>query len=126
MVVTTHGRALLFIRNDIESNYLLIAEIKLKYPFIHFQELVISQNKFSKLVPSVGVFVISSIDNSLIFEVEKFEVNQWTEALAKSKYNEIERGKLAAYESQVSLKEPVVIKNSHHQLIILHVHHQNF
>ncbi|MGR5503950.1 hypothetical protein ACQKP3_24880, partial [Vibrio sp. DNB22_10_4] len=74
------------------------------------QELVISQNKFSKLVPSVGVFVISSIDNSLIFEVEKFEVNQWTEALAKSKYNEIERGKLAAYESQVSLKEPVVIK----------------
>lgn len=110
LVVTTHGRALLFIRNDIESNYLLIAEIKLKYPFIHFQELVISQTKFSKLVPSVGVFVISSIDNSLIFEVEKFEVNQWTEALAKSKYNEIERGKLAAYESQVSLKEPVVIK----------------
>ena len=37
LVVTTHGRALLFIRNDIESNYLLIAEIKLKYPFIHFQ-----------------------------------------------------------------------------------------
>ena len=53
-------------------------------------------------------------------------MNQWTEALAKSKYNEIERGKLAAYESQVSLKEPVVIKNSHHQLIILHVHHQTF
>lgn len=110
LVVTTHGRALLFIRNDIETNYTLLAEIKLKYPFIHFQELVISQNKFSKLVPSVGVFVISSIDNSLIFEVEKFEVNQWTEALAKSKYNEIERDKLAAYESQTSLKEPVVIK----------------
>ncbi|CAI5757200.1 unnamed protein product [Candida verbasci] len=94
MVVTSHGRALIFTRNDIDANYKLILEIQLKYPFIHFQELVSSQNKFSKLLPTVGVFVISSTESSFVFEVEKFEVNQWTEVLFKAKTNEIERGKL--------------------------------
>ncbi|RCK62991.1 Serine/threonine-protein kinase PKH2 [Candida viswanathii] len=108
MVVTTHGRALLFIRDESESGYLLLAEIRLKYPFIHFQELVASQSKLSKMLPSVGVFVISSIENSLVFEVETFEVNPWTEALAKSKFNEIERQKLAEYESQQTKKDVIV------------------
>ncbi|KAI5961400.1 PKH1 [Candida pseudojiufengensis] len=94
MVVTTHGRALVFARKDLESPYKLILEVQLKYPFIRFQELVTPQTKFSKLLPSVGVFVITSIDSSYVFEVEKYEVNQWTEALAKSKTNEIEREKL--------------------------------
>ncbi|KAI5954643.1 PKH1 [Candida jiufengensis] len=94
MVVTTHGRALVFARKDLESPYKLILEVKLKYPFIRFQELVTPQTKFSKLLPSVGVFLITSIDSSYIFEVEKYEVNQWTEALAKGKTNEIEREKL--------------------------------
>lgn len=108
MVVTTHGRALLFTRDEGESNFILLAEVRLKYPFIHFQELVSSQSKLSKMLPSVGVFVISSIDNSLVFEVETFEVNPWTEALAKSKFNELEREKLAEYESQQSKKDTIV------------------
>lgn len=108
MVVTTHGRALLFARDDTESNFILLAEVRLKYPFIHFQELVSTQTKLSKMLPSVGVFVISSIDTSLVFEVETFEVNPWTEALAKSKFNEIERDKLAEYESQQTKIEAIV------------------
>ncbi|KAL6451005.1 PKH2 Serine/threonine-protein kinase PKH2 [Candida maltosa Xu316] len=108
MVITTHGRALIFTRDDNEASYVLLVEVKLKYPFIHFQELVSPQNKFSKLLPTVGIFVISSVNTSLIFEVETYEVNQWTEALAKSKSNEIERLKLEDWEKEqaASKKEP--------------------
>ena len=40
--------------------------------------------------------------------METFEVNPWTEALAKSKFNELEREKLAEYESQQSKKDTIV------------------
>lgn len=55
MIVTTHGRALVFARKDLESEYEVILSIQLKYPFIKFQELVSAQNRFSKMLPSVGV-----------------------------------------------------------------------
>ncbi|KAK6463986.1 hypothetical protein DFJ63DRAFT_284266 [Scheffersomyces coipomensis] len=91
MVITTHGRALIFFRDDKETNYRLISEVKLKYPFIQFKELVSSSNKFQKLLPSTGIFAIESSNTTLVFEVEKYEVTTWTEALAKAKYNQLER-----------------------------------
>lgn len=94
MIVTTHGRALVFARKDLESEYEVILSIQLKYPFIKFQELVSAQNRFSKMLPSVGVFTITSTELTYVFEVEKFEVTQWTEALSKSRTNELERERL--------------------------------
>ncbi|EGW32513.1 uncharacterized protein SPAPADRAFT_153551 [Spathaspora passalidarum NRRL Y-27907] len=96
MVITTHGRCLICHRQEETSEYALIYEIKLKYPFIHFQELVnrSSSNKFSQALPTTGTFVISSLQTSFIFEVESQELNQWTEALTKAKLNEIEREKV--------------------------------
>ncbi|RLV94768.1 Serine/threonine-protein kinase PKH2 [Spathaspora sp. JA1] len=97
MVVTTHGRCLICHRQEEDSDYSMIYEIKLKYPFIHFQELVnsnTSSNKFSRILPTTSTFVISSLQTSFVFEVESQELNQWTEALAKAKLNEIEREKL--------------------------------
>lgn len=94
MIVTSHGRALVFARRDTGSDYEVILSVELKYPFIRFQELVSAQTKFSKMLPSVGVFTITSTDLTYVFEVEKYEVTQWTEALAKGRTNQIEREKL--------------------------------
>ncbi|KAI5967548.1 PKH1 [Candida margitis] len=94
MIVTTHGRALIFARKGLESEYEVILSFQLKFPFIRFQELVSAQNRFSKLLPTVGVFTITSTESTYVFEVEKFEVTQWTEALTKSRNNELEREKL--------------------------------
>jgi serine/threonine protein kinase len=94
LLVTTHGRALIFLRNDADANYKLICEIKLYYPFIRFKELISSgASKLQKLIPSTGTFVIMSTHTSFVCEVEHFEVGQWTEALAKSKINQLERQK---------------------------------
>lgn len=90
LIVTTHGRALIFYKPQEESlSYKLVLEIKLKYPFIHFQELVSS--KYHKSVPTTGIFVISSIQTSFICEVESSEIIQWTESLTKAKVNELHR-----------------------------------
>ncbi|KAI5964025.1 PKH1 [Candida theae] len=99
MVVTTHGRALVFARRDLSSDYEIILTIELKYPFIRFQELVSVSTRFSKVLPSVGVFTITSTESTYVFEVEKFEVTQWTEALSKARTNELERGKLEQEDS---------------------------
>ncbi|ODV78247.1 kinase-like protein [Suhomyces tanzawaensis NRRL Y-17324] len=91
LVLTTHGRTLIFLRTEKESNARLISEIKLGYPFVQIKELVSSGGKFQKMLPSTGVFAIESIETTFAFEVNKIEVNQWTEALARSKINQFER-----------------------------------
>lgn len=93
VLITTHGRVLIFFRNDREANYKLICEIKLNYPFIQLKEIIGNPSKFSKALPAVGIFAIISKETSFVFEVEKYEVNIWTEALAKSKINQYEREK---------------------------------
>mmetsp|Transcript_6085 Transcript_6085/g.7465 ORF Transcript_6085/g.7465 Transcript_6085/m.7465 type:complete len:1063 (+) Transcript_6085:341-3529(+) len=92
MMVTTHGRVLIFYRNDIDSEYVLINEIKLNHPFIQFKEVVsTSTSKFQKGVPTTGIFGIESSITTFVFEIEKYDINQWTESLAKAKLNQFER-----------------------------------
>lgn len=94
IVVTTHGRALIFLRDDQHNDYKLTCEVKLNFPFIMFKEVVSNgSSKFSKLIPLTGMFAIEAPQTTLVFEVEKYEVTQWTEALAKAKLNQIERVK---------------------------------
>jgi serine/threonine protein kinase len=93
VIITTHGRVLIFFRNDQEANYRLISEIKLNYPFIQLKEISGTPSKFSKLLPAVGVFAILSKQTTFVFEVEKYEVNLWTDAIAKAKINQYEREK---------------------------------
>lgn len=94
MVITTHGRALIFLRDDDQNNYRLVTEIKLSVPFINIKE-VISAGSSSKFllrpIPSMGVFAIVSCNSTFINEVEKYDVNLWTEALARAKLNQQER-----------------------------------
>ncbi|CAK7901853.1 serine/threonine-protein kinase Pkh2p [[Candida] anglica] len=94
MLITTHGRVLLFLRDDSQTNYKLVTEINIVYPFIQFKEVISTgaTSKFSsKVVPSTGVFAIESYSTTFSFEVEKFDVNLWTETLAKAKNNQYER-----------------------------------
>lgn len=94
LLITTHGRVLIFLRDDNETNYKLVTEVKLPFPYIQFKEVIsaASSLKFGqKLLPTMGTFAIESCITTFIFEVEKFDVNGYTEALAKSKLNQIER-----------------------------------
>lgn len=92
VLITTYGRVLLFLRDDIQSNYKLICEVRLQYPFINFKEVVTSPStKFGKHIPATGIFAITSKIITFVFEVEKYEVNQWTEALARAKLSLVER-----------------------------------
>lgn len=96
LLVTTHGRALIFFRNDNDANYRLISEIKLNPPTVHFKELISSgAGKLQKLMPTTGTFVMMSTITSFVCEVELYEVGAWTEALAKAKANQLERQKAA-------------------------------
>lgn len=92
VLITTYGRVLLFLRDDIQSDYKLICEVRLQYPFINFKEVVTSPTtKFGKHIPASGIFAITSKIITFVFEVEKYEVNQWTEALARAKLSLVER-----------------------------------
>lgn len=92
VLITTYGRVLLFLRDDVQSDYKLICEVRLQYPFINFKEVVTSPStKFGKHIPATGIFAITSKIITFVFEVEKYEVNQWTEALARSKLSLVER-----------------------------------
>lgn len=102
MIITTHGRIMLLYR--LESGvYHKLSEIQLSPEFIQVKELLNSgaASKFHKLLPTTGTFSISGPVSSYIFEVEKYEVNQWTSALVKAKTNQIERNK----EEAVAKKE---------------------
>lgn len=91
MVVTTHGRMLVFARDDHKNDYDLIVEIRLLLPFIKFKEVVTASSKFGKILPSTGIFAIEAIQSTFAFEVEKHDVAPWTEALAKAKLNQLHR-----------------------------------
>lgn len=106
VLITTYGRVLLFLRDDVHSDYKLICEVKLGYSFIHFKEVVTSPStKFGKHIPASGIFAIVSKYITFVFEVEKYEVSQWTEALARSKLYLIERE--SEHETRVAPKSPV-------------------
>lgn len=95
MLITSHGRVLIFFRNDPDMDYRLISEIRLNHSFIHFKEVVSNTaNKLLKIIPTTGIFVIQSTDTSFTFEVEKYEVGNWTETLAKAQTNQFERDKV--------------------------------
>ncbi|RKP30330.1 kinase-like protein [Metschnikowia bicuspidata] len=92
VLITTFGRVLLLLRNDARSDYKLVCEVKLKYPFIHFKEVLTSSSiKFGKHIPASGIFVIISRFITFEFKVGKYEVNQWTDALARAKLSVLER-----------------------------------
>lgn len=92
VLITNYGRVLLFLRDDTRSDYKLICEVRLKYPFIHIKEVLTTPTiKFGKQIPASGIFAIVSKSITFVFEVEKYEVNQWTEALATAKLYLIER-----------------------------------
>jgi 3-phosphoinositide dependent protein kinase-1 len=116
VLITTYGRVLIFFRNDQDANYKLISEIKLNYPFIQLKEIISNLSKFSKVLPPVGVFAIMSKETSFVFEVEKYEVNIWTEALAKSKINQYEREKEASDKNSMKSNQliptPIVADSS--------------
>lgn len=104
MLITTHGRVLLFLRDDNLTNYKMIAELRLNFPFIHFKEVISAgSTKFLlKIIPTMGVFAIESCVTTYIFEVEKFDVKLWTESLARAKLNQQER----EYEEQNGISYP--------------------
>ncbi|QEL58048.1 hypothetical protein CJJ09_000079 [Candidozyma auris] len=89
LVVTSHGRFLIFIK---EGEPKLVNEIQLNYPFISFKEVVTNHAaKFGKIVPVTGIFAVQAIETTFVFEVDKFEVDLWTSALARSKLAQFER-----------------------------------
>lgn len=89
LVVTSHGRFLIFIK---EGEPKLVNEIQLNYPFILFKEVVTNHAaKFGKIVPVTGIFAVQAIETTFVFEVDKFEVDLWTSALARSKLAQFER-----------------------------------
>lgn len=94
LLVTTHGRLLIFLREDGATESKLVAEVKLNYPFIRFREVVSNNSKFSKMLPSTGIFAVVATHTAFVFEVEKYEVSQWTEALARAKLNQHERDQI--------------------------------
>lgn len=94
ILVTTHGRLLIFTKEDGTNETKLVAEIKLNFPFIHFREVISNNSKFSKVLPSTGIFAVVATQTAFVFEVEKYEVSQWTEALAKAKLNQLERDRI--------------------------------
>lgn len=94
VVVTTHGRVMIFLKDDNSSEQKLVTEIQLNFPFISFKEVVSSHGaKYGKMIPVTGLFAIQAVDTTFVFEVEKNEVDKWTEKLALSKLNQYERVK---------------------------------
>lgn len=107
MIVTSHGRVLVFFRNDPEANYRLINELKIWHKSIAFKEILSTSNsKLSRLLPTTGIFAISSKLVTFTFEVEKYEVSGWTESLVKAQANQIERLKKTQRPSSSSSKSP--------------------
>lgn len=105
LLVTTHGRLLIFLREDGATESKLVAEIKLNYPFIRFREVVSNSSKFNKMLPSTGIFAVVATQTALVFEVEKYEVSQWTEALGKAKLNQHERDQIEEAKLKSSPRE---------------------
>lgn len=93
VLVTSHGRVLIFFKSPSSTDYKLVTEIRLNHSFIRFKEVVstLTSNKYLKMVSTTGIFAIESSATTFAFEVEKLDINQWTEALANAKLNQFER-----------------------------------
>lgn len=100
LVLTTHGRFLIFIKEG-SNEPKLVTEVLLNYPFILFKEVVTNHSaKFGKIIPVTGIFAVQAIESTFVFEVDKYEVDIWTVALARSKLGQFDRER---EQSQVSL-----------------------
>ncbi|CDK28900.1 unnamed protein product [Kuraishia capsulata CBS 1993] len=108
MLVTTLGRAMMFIQNHEKGKqkYQLTAEVDLTNTHVRFKE-VIGDRKAKNLIIS-GIFAIESLRTTFAFEVEKQEVSVWTNALAKSRISELER-KLASSDTILSSDETAIL-----------------
>lgn len=96
VIVTTHGRVLILMRQEGgegANGFKLLCEIKVAAPIVQFKEVVGSNSKFQKIMPTTGIFAIESSQTTFVFEVEKYEVSLWTDALARAKVNQLEREK---------------------------------
>lgn len=91
LVATTHGRLLIFVKEG-NSDPKLINEIFLNFPFILFKEVLTNHTaKFGKIIPVTGIFAVQAIESTFVFEVDKYEVDIWTVALARSKLGQFDR-----------------------------------
>ncbi|PSK37666.1 hypothetical protein C7M61_003373 [Candidozyma pseudohaemuli] len=91
LVATTHGRFLIFIKEG-NAEPKLINEIFLNFPFIQIKEVVTNHTaKFGKIIPVTGIFAVQAIESTFVFEVDKYEVDIWTVALARSKLGQFDR-----------------------------------
>ncbi|KAH3666520.1 hypothetical protein OGAPHI_003516 [Ogataea philodendri] len=90
LVVTSFGRALLFIENHDRNKekYQCVSEIDLVNSYVHFRE-VIGDRRSRNL--SSGIFAIVSVNVTLAFEVDKQELSLWTNSLAKARFMQQER-----------------------------------
>lgn len=103
-LVTTQGRLLVFTQKDQDSAQKLILEVRLNYPFIKFKEVITTGSKFTKMLLSTGIFAVQAILTTFVFEVDKFDVNKWTDSLAKSKINQYEREHEAEAKRKAAVK----------------------
>lgn len=109
VLVTTHGRLLVLTQEDQGSEQKLVLEVRLNYPFIKFKEVISTGSKFSKMLPSTGIFAVQAILTTFVFEVEQYDVNRWTESLAKSKINQYERDYEAEAKRKASSKSTTTL-----------------
>ncbi|VEU19855.1 DEKNAAC100109 [Brettanomyces naardenensis] len=93
LVVTTFGRALLFIQHHDRrhSKYEKYAEIDLTNPQVRFVEVIGERRPKSGSSLRNGTFAIVSTSVTLAFEVQRQEVGLWTGSLANARILEQER-----------------------------------
>ncbi|ODV83585.1 hypothetical protein CANARDRAFT_179854, partial [[Candida] arabinofermentans NRRL YB-2248] len=94
LLVTTFGRALLFIQNHdrTKQKYQCVSEIDLNNQHIHFKEVIGDNNKKQKSsFLGSGLFAVVSSRTTLAFEVDKQDLSSWTNSLAKGRFMEQER-----------------------------------
>lgn len=103
MIITTFGRALLFKENyGVENNnskYELTTEIDLTNSLVKFVEVVGDRKISGK--NGKGLFAIVSQSITILLEVDRLEISQWTTTLANSRIMEKER----------RLKESINLRN---------------
>lgn len=86
MVVTTFGRAMFFMQSHKRNRkkYQLAADVDLTNGNVHFVELLIDRHRTADSLRK-GTFAILSSDVALACRVERLEVGQWTNMLAKAR-----------------------------------------
>ncbi|CCE79452.1 Piso0_001516 [Millerozyma farinosa CBS 7064] len=89
VMITTHGRLLLFYRDNNDMSFELVYEIFLNASFLQIKEIVSGVSDKKSVTP--GLFAIISSETTFVFQVDGFDVNVWTESLAKARLNQHER-----------------------------------